>query len=71
MNPKKKWVERHGTVVRQKTRDVSAYTFDATPPRWFRNMLNRRVRREDKILLRRGRWDDFRNRLTRDAGWYW
>ena len=71
MNQRKKWIERHGRIVRRKTRDVGWTTLEATPPRWYRNELNRRIRREDRDLLQDGRWEDFRNRLIRDAGWYW
>ena len=71
MNRKYTWVMRHGFVVRRKTRDTGWTSLSATPPRSYRNELNRRLRRVDKALLQKGRWDDFRNRLTRDAGWYW
>jgi hypothetical protein len=34
-------------------------------------MRNRRVRRHDAALLRKGAWDDFNNRFIHDAAWYW
>lgn len=71
VNQRKKWVDRHGRIVRRKTRNVGWTSFSGTPPRWYRNELTRRVRREEKALLHAGRWEDFRNHLTRDAGWYW
>ncbi|HYH78207.1 MAG TPA: hypothetical protein VEX86_00370 [Longimicrobium sp.] len=70
MNQKKKWVERHGRVVRDRRSRAVRFS-DGTPPRWFRNMLNRRVRHRDTALLRRDLWEDFTNRVVRDASWYW
>lgn len=70
MNPKKKWVERHGCVIR-KGRSRREHGYEGTAPRWFRNALNRRVRRHDAALLHHGRWDDFAVRVLRDASWFW
>ena len=70
MNQEKKWVERHGCIVRNR-RSRSAGGFGSTAPRWFRNQRQRRVRRSDAALLHHGRWDDFNVRLVRDASWLW
>lgn len=70
MNQKKKWVERHGCIVRNR-RSSRERGFGGTAPRWFRNQLNRRVRRRDAELLHFERWDDFNVRLIHDASWLW
>ena len=71
MNQKKKWVERHGRIVRNRRSRMGAYWLDATPPHWYRNQLNRRVRQNEAALLRYDLWDDFNNRVVRNASWYW
>ncbi len=71
MNPRKKWIERHGRIRRWKRSARGTHFVNQTPPRWYRNLLNRRLRREEKRLLRAGRYDEFQNRLIRDAAWYW
>ncbi len=69
MNQRKKWVERHGKIVRHRrslaSRDWRSF------PHADRNILNRRIRRHDAELLHHGRWDDFHNRLMHDAEWYY
>lgn len=70
MNPKKKWVERHGCTTRNR-RSRPARDLGGTAPHWFRNTLNRRVRRHDAALLHHGRWDEFDTRVVRDASWFW
>lgn len=65
------WQERHRRIVRDKRSRGGTSFVQQTPPRWYRNHLNRRLRRKEKRSLDGGRWEDFRNRLTRDASWYW
>jgi hypothetical protein len=71
MNPRRKWIERHGRVRRWKRSARGTRFVNQTPPRRYRNLLNRRLRREENRLLRAERYDEFQNRLTRDAAWYW
>ena len=69
MNQKKKWVERHGRIVRNRR---SRWNRDwCTFPHWERNLFNRQLRRHDDALLRHGRWDDFHDRLMHDAPRLW
>ena len=70
MNQKKKWVERHGCIIRNR-RSRAERGYGGAAPRWFRNQLNRRVRRHDAALLHHERWDDFKGRVVRDASWLW
>jgi len=71
VNQTKKWVERHGRLVRNR-RSRPVRELGHTAPHAFRNQLNRRIRRHDAALLRHGRWDDFDPRSVRDAWWfYW
>ena len=74
MNPKKKWIVLSGGRIKRWKRSESERGCrfgDRTTPRWYRNHLNRRLRRKEKRSLEAERWDEFRNRLTRDASWYW
>lgn len=71
MNQKKKWVELHGRVIRNRRSQMGADWLHETTPHWYRNILNRRVRRHDAALLRKGAWEDFNKRFIHDASWYW
>lgn len=64
MNPKKKWKEQHGRIVRNRRSKHGTGFVKQTPPRWYRNHLNRRLRRNERRLLQAGCWEDFRGRLT-------
>jgi hypothetical protein len=60
----KRWKKSHGD-----TRPMRY--IDNVPPRWYRNMLNRRERRRVSRAMHRGDVEARPYVHPREAGWFW
>jgi hypothetical protein len=59
-----------GRVKRWKT-STPRSTWLGVPPRWYRNVYNRRERRRSRAAIKRGRGETSPFVHPREAAWYW
>ena len=51
--------------------ELAGHTWLGVPPRWIRNVYNRRERRLSGAAIKRGRGEASPFVHPREAGWYW
>ncbi len=65
------WKVLPGGKVKRWKASSHGHTWLGVPPRWIRNVYNRRERRLSGAAIKRGRGEASPFVHPREAGWYW
>jgi hypothetical protein len=65
------WIVLPGGRIKRWNVSKAKESWGGVPPRWYRNTLNRKERRQTREAIRRGVGERFPYVHPREAGWYW
>jgi hypothetical protein len=67
----RKWMRLQGGRIKCWKASAQPNVWGGVPPHWYRNLLNRKERRQLRCALKRGEAERFPYIHPSGAGWYW
>ena len=67
----RRWKVLPGGRIKQWKASAEGCEWLGVPPRWYRNIYNRRERRRSRVAIKRSRGEASPYVHPREAAWYW